>query len=425
MDSQLYQKYIAILKHELVPALGCTEPIAIAYAAAKARQVLGIFPEHITLHCSGNIIKNAKGVVVPNSGGMKGIEAASTLGVVGGNPDLKYEVLHPVTKAHIEETKRLLSEDFCDFKLVHNKDNLYILAEAMYGKETSAVEIEREHTNITKIVKNGKVLYLAEDTEITVENDSIVDKSVLNIRGILDFAERVKLEDVQEILERQVLLNTAISEEGLSREYGAEVGKLLHNLGGKSLPVRAASKAAAGSDARMNGCSMPVVINSGSGNQGITVTLPVYEYAKAWGKPDEQMYRALVMANLIAVHIKNHIGNLSAFCGATSAACGAASGIAYMDGCNYEQICMAITNTLSNIGGMVCDGAKSSCAAKVASAVHAGVIAYQMANRNKTFCPGEGLVGRNIEETIDNYGRMGREGMRETDLQILNIMVQN
>ncbi len=422
MDRQTYGSYIEVLRHELMPALGCTEPIAIAFAAAKARDLLGSFPEHITAHLSGNIIKNVKSVIVPNSGGQRGIEAAATLGCVGGNADLQYEVLTPVTDADIARAKELIAAGFCDARYVEGKDNLFIRIEATGGGHTASITVEHEHTNITHMVKDGEEILRAEDGAGALEQ---VDKSLLSVEGIYNFAREVAIRDVEPILARQVELNTAISDEGLKGGYGAEVGKLLMTIEGEKVEGRAAARAAAGSDARMNGCSMPVVINSGSGNQGMTVALPVVEYARTWNKSPETLFRALAMANLLSVHIKRHIGNLSAFCGAVSAACGAAAGIAFLDDGSYEQICMTITNTLCNVGGIVCDGAKSSCAAKIASAVNAGTLSYRMAMNGKTFPIGDGLVGRDIEETIANIGRMGRDGMKSTDVEILNVMVGN
>ena len=420
MDKKLYDGYVAILKHELVPALGCTEPIAIAFAAAKARDVLGCFPEHITAYLSGNIIKNVKSVIVPNSNGERGIEIAAALGCTGGDAKLEFQVLQPVTQEDIDRAKALVEDGFCTTRYVEDKDNLYIRIEACAGAQTASVTVEHEHTHITRIEKNGEVTYSA---EAGVSGGDSVDKSILSVRGILDFANEVNLDDVRSILQRQIDMNTAISEEGLSGKYGASVGKVMIEIDGDHVEGRAAARAAAGSDARMNGCSMPVVINSGSGNQGMTVTLPICEYAHTWNKDNDTMLRALAMANLISVHIKRHIGNLSAFCGAVSAGCGAACGIAYMDGCDYNQISMTITNTLCNVGGIVCDGAKSSCAAKIASAVSAGLLSYRMAKEGKCFGTGEGLVGDDIEETIENIGRMGRDGMHSTDVEILNIMV--
>ena len=419
MNAAILDNYIAILEDELIPALGCTEPIAIAYAAAKARAVLGTLPEHIAAFCSGNIIKNVKGVTVPNSGGQRGVEVAATLGCIGGDASLGFEVLGSVCPQDIETTRRLVREGYCQTHLVEGKDNLYIRIEAQAGAQTSSVTIEHTHTNITRMEKDGKVLFSAE----TAPEAKAVDKSLLNVRDALEFAREVELSRIQPLMEKQLQYNTAISEEGLHGHYGAEIGKILMSIRGDSVEGRAAARAAAGSDARMNGCSMPVVINSGSGNQGLTVALPVAEFARAWNKSDEQLYRALAFSNLISIHIKRHIGSLSAFCGAVSAACGAACAIAYMDGCSYEQICMTITNMLCNVGGIVCDGAKSSCAAKIASAVEAGILAYNMSKRGKAFQFGEGIVGDDIEQTIQNIGRVGRVGMRSTDVEILHVMV--
>ena len=423
MDRRQYESYIAILRHEMVPALGCTEPIAIAFTAAKARDALGRFPEHITAHLSGNIIKNAKSVIVPNSKGQRGIEIAAVLGCVGGDSKLNYEVLQTVTDADIERACELVNAGYCDTKLVEGKDNLYIRIEAVCGGESAVVTVEHEHTHVTEIVKNGEVVYSVNDAD--APTDDAVDKTTLSVRGIYDFASELNLDDVRPLFERAIAMNTAISEEGLKGKYGESVGQLMMDLEGDHVEGRAAARAAAGSDARMNGCSMPVVINSGSGNQGMTVTLPVCEYARTWNKDHDTLLRALAVSNLISVHIKRHIGNLSAFCGAVSAGCGAACGIAWMDGCSYDQICMTITNTLCNVGGIVCDGAKSSCAAKIASAVNAGIFSYRMAKVNHVFQDGEGLVGSDIEQTIENIGRMGREGMHATDVEILNIMIDN
>ena len=421
MDKRIYESYIAILEHELVPALGCTEPIAIAYASARARDALGRFPEHVVAHLSGNIIKNVKSVVVPNSNNERGIEMAVALGCCGGDADLNYEVLQPVTAADIARAKKLVREGFCETRYVEGKDNLFIRIEAVAGDERCEVTVEHEHTNVTRVVKNGEVLYSRGSDGANGEGE--VDRSTLNVRDIFIFAGDLDVEDVRALIERQIELNTAISDEGLKGCYGAAVGWLLMQVNGDNVDGRAAARAAAGSDARMNGCNMPVVINSGSGNQGMTVSLPICEYARTWNRSRDELIRALALGNLISIHIKRHIGNLSAFCGAVSAACGAACGIAWLDGCSYEQICMCITNTLCNVGGIVCDGAKSSCAAKIAAAVNAGTFAYRMAKKGLTFHGGDGLAGDDIEATIENIGRMGRDGMQNTDVEILNIMV--
>lgn len=421
MDSALYANYLAILKHELVPALGCTEPIAIAYAAAKARQILGDFPDAIEMQLSGNIIKNVKGVTVPNSGGMKGIDAAAVLGIVGGNADKALEVLEEIRPEHIEKTKELTSRHICSCTLAEGVSNLYIAAKVTKGEHYAEVTIVDQHTNITRIVKDGAILLSSESQEEEAKTD--IDKSKLAVKDILDFADQVRIEDVEEILERQIRLNTAISQEGLDNNYGAQIGKTLMHVWGKGITTRACARAAAGSDARMGGCSMPVVINSGSGNQGMTVSLPVIAYAEEWEVSRQKLYRSLVVSNLIAIHQKHYIGSLSAYCGAVSAACGAGAGITYMYGGSYQQVSLTIINTLGNIGGIVCDGAKPSCAAKIASSVDAALMAFHLSIQNKSFLPGEGIIRGDVEETIKSMGYIGRVGMRETDTEILNIMI--
>lgn len=421
MDSALYANYLNILKHELVPALGCTEPIAIAYASAKACQVLGEFPDRIEMSCSGNIIKNVKGVTVPNSGGMKGIDVAAILGAVGGNADKALEVLENITPEHIQRTQELVEQHICSCSLVENVANLYIAAKVIKGEHYAEVTIVNQHTNITKIVKDGNILL---DQPVEAENeDAGVDKSTLTVKDILDFADQVKMEDIEEIIDRQVKLNTAISQEGLDNNYGAQIGKTLMHVWGKSATTRACARAAAGSDARMGGCSMPVVINSGSGNQGMTVSLPVIVYAQEWEVSREKLFRSLVVSNLIAIHQKFYIGSLSAYCGAVSAACGAGAGITYMYGGSYQQVSLTIINTLGNIGGIVCDGAKPSCAAKIASSVDAALMAFHLSIQNKSFLPGEGIIKGDVEETIKSMGYIGRVGMRGTDTEILNVMI--
>lgn len=421
MDKSLYNNYCGILKAELVPALGCTEPIAIAFAAAKARDVLGCLPEHIEMSCSGNIIKNVKGVTVPNSGGMKGIDVAATLGVVGGDADSQLEVLEHVTREHIEKTRQLVGQGFCSCNLVEDVANLYIVACVKGQGHEAEVTIINRHTYITKIVKDGQTIF-----ERSLEHDgdsNAVDRSKLNVKDILDFADEVDLDDVREVLERQVAYNTAIAQEGLNKNYGAQVGRTLIQYYGNNVKTRARAKAAAGSDARMSGCSLPVVINSGSGNQGMTVSLPVIEFAKELNLSEEALFRALVVSNLIAIHQKKYIGSLSAYCGAVSAACGAGAAITYMTGGGYERISETIVNTIANVGGIVCDGAKPSCAAKIASAVDAAILAHYMGMVNRTFHPGEGIVKDSVEETIRSIGYIGRVGMKHTDVEILNVMI--
>ena len=423
MDKKLYDNYLAILNSELVVAMGCTEPIAIAYASAKARQILGKMPEHCIVSCSGNMVKNAKGVTVPNSGGLKGISVAAILGIVGGDAARNLAVLETVTQADIDQTKQLLEQNFCQCELLADVTGLYIVVQVVAGADTAEVVIQDYHSNIVRITKNGEDLFL-KSNEQTVEDEVQPDKSLLNIKDILAFADQVNITDIEEVLSRQIKYNSIISAEGLQRPYGVQVGRtLMDDFDSTNVNVRAKAAAAAGSDARMSGCPLPVVINSGSGNQGITVTMPVVEYAKEYGATHEQLCRALVVSNLTAIHQKKYIGSLSAYCGVVSAACGAGAGIAYLLGCTYEEICNTITNTIANIGGMVCDGAKPSCAAKIASAVESAIMALHLSRKNRVFQPGEGLVQDDVEKTIDSIGRMGREGMKSTDTEILNIML--
>lgn len=421
MKRNVYENYLEILRRELVPALGCTEPIAIAFAAATARKVLGEMPENIHVGCSGNIIKNVQGVKVPNSGGLKGIEAAAVLGVVGGNPNAGLNVLVDVTENDIIICKELLKNGFCTYSFVQNVDNLYILVEVKCKNQTVSIVVANEHTNIIKIIKNGAELF-SKDIYMTVP----VDKSLLSIKDIIEFADCLEIDDVKEILDRQIKMNEKISEEGLLKDYGISIGKtLIARYDNTDVRIRAKARAAAASDARMGGCPLPVVINSGSGNQGITVSLPVIEYAKEMCAAKEKLYRSLALANLITLLQKRYIGSMSAFCGAVCAAAGAASGIAYLYGGGFEEISNTITNTLASVGGMVCDGAKASCAYKIVVALEAALLGFQIGTLDgKAFSSGEGLVDVCVEQTIASVGRMGREGMKSTDIEILNIMCE-
>ena len=421
MDKKVYNTYTALLNSELKMATGCTEPIAIAYAGARLRQVLGELPEHCTVYCSGNIVKNVFAVTVPNSGGAKGIDTAALLGIIGGDADSVLDVLHAVTPEDIELMNKLLAEKICDCELVEGVENLYVRIEAKAGDNSALVEIKDYHSNITRIEKNGEVLLSADDEG---SEANAIDKSLLNVHDIFEYANTVDLADIKDVLLNQIKCNSAIAEEGLKNPWGSQVGRTIyeHDLG-KSVWNKARAYAAAGSDARMNGCPMPVVINSGSGNQGMTVSLPIYVYAQDMGADEELMLRALALANLISLHQKRYIGSLSAYCGAVSAATGAACGIAYMQGGDYKLICDVITNSINTTGGMVCDGAKSSCAAKIATALDMALLSYEMSKKNRAFMPGEGLVEDNIEETIANVGRMGRDGMKSTDVEILKIML--
>lgn len=420
LDKKLYDNYVQILKNELVPALGCTEPIAIAYAAAKAREVLGCFPDHVDMRCSGNIIKNVKGVTVPNSGGLKGIDVAAILGIVGGDASRELEVLEAVLPEHIEKTRELAKAGYCTCTLQEDVANLYIVATVRKDNHYAEVTIINRHTYITRIVKDGEVLY---ETAASEESRDYVDKSLLNVKDILEFADTVQIQDVKEVLDRQIEMNSAIADEGLIHPYGAQIGRTLLQVYGDDVKIRAKARAAAGSDARMGGCSMPVVINSGSGNQGMTVSLPVIEFARSLFCSREKLYRALVVSNLVAIHQKKYIGSLSAYCGAVSAACGSGAAITYLYGGDYNAISATIVNTIGNVGGIVCDGAKSSCAAKIASAVDAAILGHFLGNKHHWFQPGEGIVQEDVESTIRSMGYIGRVGMKDTDKQILNIMI--
>ena len=420
MNREREDRFAAILHKELVPALGCTEPIALAYASAKVRQVLGCFPERMEVYCSGNIVKNVKGVTIPNSGGLIGIENAVILGAVGGNPQEELKVLEGVRPEDIERTKELAKSDFLSCKLKEGVANLYIDTFAYAGEHSAQVTIVNRHTLITRIVKDGELL-LSRDP---VEKKEDLDLDCMNIESILEFAQSVDIEKVKKPLMGQIEANTAIAREGLKNPYGAQVGRTLLEAYGDDLRVRARAKAAAGADARMNGCSMPVIINSGSGNQGMTVSLPVIEFAKDWNVGEEKLLRALVISNLVSIYQKHYIGSLSAFCGAVTAACGAGAGITYLAGGDYKAICRTIVNTVANVGGIICDGAKSSCAAKIASAVDAAILGYELSMKGLVFKPGEGIVCSDIEDTIRSAGYVGRVGMKTTDVEILNLMLE-
>lgn len=417
-----YEDYVKILEEELIPAMGCTEPIAIALAAAKAREALGAEPEQCRVEVSGNIIKNVKAVTVPNTGGLKGIEAAAAAGMAAGRPELELEVLSRVTPEEIEAMKALMER--CAIRVVPALGDrvFFINVTVAAGEHTACCEIVDFHTNIVRIQRDTEVLFRAEAG--AGDGEEQTDRSVLSVEEIVAFADCLDTADVAGLLDRQVAYNTAISEAGLKGGWGAEVGRTLRSLYGDDVAVRAKAAAAAGSDARMSGCEMPVVIVSGSGNQGMTTSLPVIEYARDVGASHEELLRALTVANLVTIHQKTGIGRLSAFCGAVSAGCGAAAGIAYLKGGRYKVIAHTIANTLAICSGMICDGAKPSCAAKIAAAVDAGLMGYHMyVNGGHQFVSGEGIIQKGVENTIDNVGRLARLGMRGTDQEILDIMV--
>ena len=417
-----YAQYLKILHEELIPAMGCTEPIAMAYAAAKAREVLGALPDKIDIVISGNIIKNVKSVIVPNTGGLKGITAAIAAGAVAGNADRQLEVLADVKEDEIPKIAQFMES--CAMTVMKSEsDKLLDIDLHMYrGRDNVRLRITDFHTNIVLIEKNGQVLLKKESTSA---DGGETDRGVLNVRDIIEFAESVDIEDVRDLLEKQIEYNCAISEEGLHGEYGASVGKTLLETRGEDVRVRARAQAAVGSDARMSGCEMPVVIVSGSGNQGMTASLPVIVYARDMGASHERLLRALVVSNLITIHQKTPIGRLSAFCGAISAGCGAAAGVAWLTDGTYEAVSATITNTLGMISGTVCDGAKPSCATKIASAVEAGLLGFDLYEKGKGLHGGDGILKDNVEKTIESVGQLAREGMRETDTEILDIMLED
>lgn len=419
-NEKRYQTYLEILKKELVPAMGCTEPIALAYCAAKARAVLGALPTRVEVELSGNIIKNVKSVIVPNTGGEKGIETAVAIGIIAGDADAELEVLSHVTP---EEKRTLTSyREQTEFHVRQTASDLLldIFIRVWDGKNTAAVRIANTHTNIVRIEKNGEVLL---DRPVTAEKpEEGPDYTLLNVADIYEFALSVPIDQVRPILDRQIRYNIAISEEGLNKSYGANIGSVLLSTDCGDVKTRAKARAAAGSDARMSGCELPVVINSGSGNQGMTVSLPVIEYAEALHSGQERLYRALVLSNLVAVHLKNGIGCLSAYCGAVSAGAAAGAAIAYLRGGGYDDVAHTIVNALAITSGIVCDGAKPSCAAKIATAVEAGIFGHDMYLQGQQFYGGDGVISKGVENTIRNIGRLGRDGMRETDREILHIM---
>ncbi len=422
LGKHVYESYTNILKSELVEALGCTEPIAIAYATAKAKAVLGKEPTRIEVGCSGNIVKNVKGVVVPNTGGLIGIDAAAIAGVIGGNADKELQILESVRQEQYSTIKELTQGDFCKVYHLQGVENLYIDAKVFAGDESAEVVIEDSHTNIVKTAKNGETLFENNSNEHCA-SEGEGDKTLLNVKDIIEYAETVDLSILRGLLENQIKVNTAIAEEGIKNNYGVNVGKTLLENYGDDVRIKAKAMAAAGSDARMSGCSMPVVINSGSGNQGITVSLPVIVYARELKVSEEKLLRALIISNLVSIHQKAQIGKLSAYCGAVSAAAGSGAGITYLNGGDYEEISRTIINTIANVGGMVCDGAKPSCAAKISSAVDAAILGYQLSTQGKAFKNGEGLVKKDVEETIKSIGRMGKVGMEGTDAEIIDIML--
>lgn len=419
ISAEKYQTYVNILKEELVPAMGCTEPISLAYAAALARETLGALPSRVEITVSGNILKNVKGVVVPNTGGMKGVESAAAAGIVAGNANAKLEVLSAV-----DEVARQAISDYlktAQFTVEKSRSDCIfdIGVRVFHMSDEAFVRITGHHTNVVTVEKNGRFLVDKEAVETREERNDM-----LTVEGILEFADTVNLADVEGTLNRQIAYNTAIAEEGLGGDYGANVGKILLQSFGSDVHNLAKATAAAGSDARMNGCNLPVVIVSGSGNQGMTASLPVVVYAKHLAVSRERLLRALLVSNLVTVHLKAGIGKLSAYCGAVSAGCGAGAGICYLRGGSYEEVARTVRNALAINSGLICDGAKSSCAAKIASAVEAGLVGMEMSLSGSGFCGGDGILAEGVEGTIENVGDLARNGMRETDEEIIRLMIK-
>lgn len=423
-NSEIYQTYVEILERELVSAMGCTEPIAIAYCAAKARSVLGEIPDKVTIFASGNIIKNVKSVVVPNTEGRRGIKVAAAAGIIGGNENgglLVIADIPPGVKYHIEpyleqadmQVNALDSESLLEVEIIVQKDD-----------ESAKVHIVDEHTNIVSIEKNGEVIFEKQEGA-EVAADDTPDYNLLTVADIIDFADTCNLADVAELLEKQIRCNMEIAEEGLKGDFGANVGKTIMKEGADNIRTKAKAYAAAGSDARMGGCELPVVINSGSGNQGLTTSIPVILYAEEAGVSHEKLLRGLLVANLVTLHAKTDIGRLSAYCGVVTAGAGAAAGIAYINGGDRKTISHTIVNTLAISSGIVCDGAKASCAAKIAVAVESGLLGYEMYQNGQQFYDGDGLVLKGVENTIRNYGYLGRVAMHDTNTEIIHMMIHD
>lgn len=419
--AHIFAAYERILREELVPAMGCTEPVALAYCAAKARSVLGVRPDRVLAEVSGNIIKNVKSVIVPNTDKAKGIEAAVAIGIVAGKEDRKLEVLSEVS----QEQKT----DFCEYlkktpiKVTQLKDGglLDMMITVWSGETSASVRITGKHTNVVEIKKNGEILF-TKSVDQTMQQEEKSYYEYLNVEDICLFAAEEELSNVNDIIERQIKYNKEVAKEGLRGNYGANIGNVLLLSCERSVRNRAKAMAAAGSDARMNGCELPVVINSGSGNQGLTVSLPVIEYAEELKAGEEKLYRALIVSNLIAIHLKRGIGSLSAYCGAVSAGVSAGAGIAWIKDGDFDTIANTVVNGLAIASGMICDGAKASCAAKIAIAVEAALLGYDMYQNGQQFYGGDGVVAKGVENTIHNIASLGRNGMRETDQEILNIM---
>lgn len=419
----MIEDYIKILESELVPAMGCTEPIALAYGGARAREILGGMPEKVIAKCSGNIIKNVRCVTIPNSKGLVGIEAGVLLGIAGGNAGKQMEVLEDVSDADIEKAKEMLKKGVCKVEFLDSPSVLHIILELYTEEHSAVVEIRDGHTNITSIRKDGKELL--EGAAKFEHDDTDERKVILNMENIKEFADTVELSKVQHLIERQITCNMAIANEGMKGGYGLGLGKLLVESYPDTTLNQMKAYAAAGSEARMGGCDLPVIINSGSGNQGIASSVPVVVYARIKQVNQETLYRSLVFSNLLTIYQKTYIGKLSAFCGAVSASCASGAALTYMVGGTLDQIKMTVENTLANIPGIICDGAKISCAAKIATSLDAAIMAHNLAMKNKVYAPYTGILQEDTPETISCVGYIGKEGMKQTDKEILKIMIEH
>ena len=422
MKKETYSAYCEILKDELIPALGCTEPIAIAYASALSSSLLEEDPERIDIFVSPNIIKNVKSVIVPNTNGEKGIDTAVAAGIVSSRSDKALEILNYLKEEDIKKIKDFKKKTKINIKQSPKPYVFSIIVNSFGKNHNSSVEIAGFHTNVIKIQKDGAVI---KNLEYSEKGNEKKNHDCLNIKDIVEFASIVSLEDVREIIERQIDYNMKIANEGLTGKWGASIGKILLSSCGKDIHNKARSYAAAAADARMNGSRLPVIINSGSGNQGITVSVPVICFAEEEKKSREELIRALVVSNLVAIHLKTGIGSLSAYCGATSAASASSAGIMYLNGGREKEVSHVVVNSLAIASGMICDGAKASCAAKIASAVGAALIGYEMYRNNKEFYGGDGIVEKGVENTINNVGKLASVGMRETDKTIIEIMTKD
>ncbi len=419
LTKEKYAQYVAILKEQLIPAMGCTEPISIAYATAKAKQVLGEEPVSALVEVSGNIVKNAKSVTVPHTQGQRGIKAAFAAGLVAGNADAVLEVIAHVSDEQVASIREV-KDNFNVTVITPDNARVFDIAITLRSASHEAyVRIADTHTNIVSIKKDGETLFENLPTETKA-----VDKSGLTVEDIIAFADEVNVEDVSEILQRQIDYNMAIAEEGLKNDYGANVGKVLLRAYQPDIKITAKAYAAAASDARMNGCELPVIINSGSGNQGITASVPVIVYARGLHISKEKLYRALCVSNLITIHLKHGIGALSAYCGVVSAGAGSACGVAYLLGGRIAEISHTLVNALAIDSGIICDGAKASCAAKIATAVESGLLGLNMYYNGNEFFAGEGIVKAGVENTIKSISRLAQDGMRETDKEIIKIMLE-